>query len=462
MPLAAADPNAGGIVSRRALGVLALALAPRLAIWWLMPGNRYASDEAGYVQAALGLLNTGTQDLFWPPVTSWLIAGVAWLFGTTTLGWIRVAWIAMDIGCLVALRTLAIRVAPFVAAEERAQRRFVAVVTLGYAVYLPAISFAQFATSETPALLQTLLILVLVSGPSPSVGRAILAGTLGGTLVLTRPSLLPVIVLVPAALAVWWPHPSRWHHAVIVVCVAAAIVAADALNNLRVAGEITIARNSAYNLYIGNRDLYAEDLNLFSPRATPEQIEFRRQYFSGTLAYPTESAAELQQRAIASIIDAPGRFLRRAVGRLARVFAPKTDVLELVGGEQQAGIFGARSLALLCIANVQWAVVLFVGIPGLAWLWRAGRPWGALLLAVVGGSLPLCLVAISKPRYAFVFEPVLLLGAVAFAVAPPPARRQLRPSDRWIVAACTAFILWGWTAWLIFGVTSRLALSAPA
>ena len=83
------------------------------------------------------------------------------------------------------------------------------------------------------------------------------------------------------------------------VVVAAAAVfptAVVAWNSLEY-GEATLSRNAAYNLYIGNRDFYAEDLDLFHPRATREQIEFRRQMFAGTLQYPTGTAAQLQAAA---------------------------------------------------------------------------------------------------------------------------------------------------------------------
>jgi hypothetical protein len=142
------------------------------------------------------------------------------------------------------------------------------------------------------------------------------------------------------------------------------------------------------------------------------------------------------------------------------VFVPKTDVLELVGGEQRAGVFAPASILILTIANIEWAAVLFGGLVGLAWWWRTHRSTAAVLASVVFGSLPLCLIAISKPRYAFPFEPLLMLCAIGVAVAPHPRFARLQRRDRWIVASSAAFILWGWAAWLIFAVTSRLALAS--
>lgn len=442
---------------------LALAALLRVGVWLTLPASRFASDEASYFQAGRALVTGGGQDLFWPPVTGWLIAGAAWVFQTLDMRWIRLLWIAMDLGCLLAVRTLAARVARRVSGDdvERAAR-LTMIATVGYAAYLPALSFAQFTTSETPALLQTLLVLVLLSGPRRSWTSFAAAGFLTGTLVLTRPSLLPLLVVLPAAVIVGEGARDRLRHGAVFVLAGGVLIGLIAFRNWRQVGELTIARNSAYNLYIGNRDLYAEDLNLFRPMATAEQIEFRRQYFSGELAYPTQSSNELQRQALTWIATHPGEFARRALGRLARVFAPKTDVLELAGGERAAGIFSPVSLALLGAANVQWALVLFGGIMGLAALSGLHPPLGTLLVGTVLGSLPLCLVAIAKPRYAFVFEPVLLAGAAIVVTGPAAAWRVLSRRSRLAVVLLSAFVLWGWVAWLIFAVSSRLALAGAS
>src|SRR4030095_9344823 len=115
----------------------------------------------------------------------------------------------------------------------------------------------------------------------------------------------------------------------------------------------SLSRNAVYNLYIGNQDVYAEDLDLLHPRATPEQIEFRRRFFARRLEDPQGRVVELQNAAVAWIARHPWQFMRRATGRLARVFAPKTDVMELAGGEQAIGVFSPTALALLGAANAQ-------------------------------------------------------------------------------------------------------------
>jgi hypothetical protein len=407
------------------------------------------------------LVTTGEQDVFWPPVTGWLIALAGTLFQTTAIQWIRLAWIALDAVCVLAVYALASTVSSALSDPAR-RRAFVVTTTLGYGLYLPAISFAQFATSEIPALCLVLLSLVLLVRDRYSPAHALTVGLALGVLSVTRPSLLPLVLVLPAAQALGRPSKAAVRLAIVSVLASAAVIGAVVWRNYRIAGAATIAQNSAYNLYIGNRDLYAEDLDLFHPVATAGQIEFRRQYFSGELTYPTQRPEELRREALDWIAAHPGQFARRALGRLARVFAPKTDVLELLGGERQARIYNPRSLSLLAIANAQWVIVLFAGLVGLVVLYRLDRRTGTLFAATVLGSLPLCLIAISKPRYAFTFEPVLLLCAVMVFLARERIGAVLPRRDRWLIAGCAAFLLWGWAAWLVFAITSRIGLaSAP-
>lgn len=441
----------------------------RLLAWALIPAGRFASDEDSYFQVSTALLSQGHQDLFWPPMTGWLIAALRAALGTDSVGTLRLVWLLMDVACVLAVRALAIRVSEAAwPSDAVGGSRLVAAATLGYALYLPAISHAQFLTSETPALLQLLCLLLLVSrvnaplrarryGVQAEAGVFVLAGLLGGTLVLTRPSLLPIAALVPIA-AVAGRDRRSWRHAAAFMVATALIVGAVVVRNWVAAGEATISTNSAYNLYIGNRDMYAEDLNLFDPRATPEQIEFRRQQWSGELVYPTGSPAELQRLAVEWIRQHPGTFMRRAIGRLARVFVPKTDVLEMLGGERGAGIFAPRSLALLAVANVQWAFVLFGGVVGLVWLWCVVPRWGWIFSATIAGALVLCLVAISKPRYSFVFDPLLLICAAAAVTSPRATLAAFGRGQWWVIGVAWAFFAWAWLAFAIFAISSRSAL----
>jgi hypothetical protein len=433
---------------------IALAVLIRVAIWLVLPSSRFASDEDSYFQVATALLQ-GHQDIFWPPVTGWLIALTRFISGSDSLALVRLVWVAMDAACAAILYALARRLGRSLwPSDHRRSVTLARIATFGYAVYLPAISHAQFATSEIPALLGTLLLLLLVTKPAASIAAFAGAGAIAGVLCLTRPSLLPLLVLVPAA-AVWSSNAKSLSKAVASIAIGTLVIGAYTYRNWHYSGEATISTNSAYNLYIGNRDLYAEDLNLFRPRATPAQIEFRRQQFSGELPAITQSPAESQRLALEWIREHPRSFARRAVGRLARVFVPKTDVLELIGGQQSAGVFSARSLALLLVTNAQWAVILFGGLAGLVALRHSAPGWTLVFSSVIGGAVVLCLIAISKPRYSFVFDPLLIICAAALWCDRARARPAFTTRDRWVLAATCAFIAWGWVAFAIFSVTSR-------
>jgi len=421
----------------------------------VIPSSRFASDEESYFQVGTALLQ-GHQDIFWPPITGWLIALIRLVSGSDSIVLVRLVWVAMDTGCAAAVFTLAGRLGRALWADDAIASRLARVATFGYAIYLPAISHAQFATSEIPALLGTLLMLVLITAPRAALARFAGAGAIAGVLCLTRPSLLPLLLLVPAA-AVSGSASAKFSKALVFVMIGVVVVGAYVGRNWYETGEATISTNSAYNLYIGNRDVYAEDLNLLRPRATPAQIEFRRQQFSGQLPNITHSPAESQRLALQWIREHPLPFARRASGRLARVFVPKTDVLELLGGEQQAGVFTARSLALLAITNVQWAMVLFGGLAGLCALRHTRPDWSLLFASVIAGALVLCLIAISKPRYSFVFDPILIICAAALWLDRARAWTVFATTDRWSLAAVYAFLAWGWVAFTIFAVSSRTA-----
>lgn len=389
-------------------------------------------------------------------MTGWLIALTRSVSGSDSIALVRLVWVAMDVCCAAAVFTIAGRLGRSLWGDEARSVPLAQVATFAYAIYLPAISHAQFATSEIPALLGTLLMLVLITVPRASLARFASAGAIAGLLCLTRPSLLPLMLFVPAA-AVVGGAVAKFQKALVFVMVGAVVVGAYTWRNWYYTGEMTISTNSAYNLYIGNRDMYAEDLNLLRPRATAAQIEFRRRQFSGQLPDIPHSPAESQRLALEWIREHPLPFARRAIGRLARVFVPKTDVLELLGGEQRAGVVSARSLGMLAIANVQWAMVLFGGLAGLCALRHTSPDWSRLFASVIAGALLLCLIAISKPRYSFVFDPILIICAAALWLDRARAWPVVSRRDRWWLAAAYAFIVWGWVAFTIFAWSSRNA-----
>ena len=95
---------------RIALWPVAVAALVRVAAWALISGARFASDEQGYVDAGIALAATGQQDLFWPPLTGWIVAAVKTIAPSAPLSAIRLIWIAMDLANVALVAVLAERI----------------------------------------------------------------------------------------------------------------------------------------------------------------------------------------------------------------------------------------------------------------------------------------------------------------------------------------------------------------
>ena len=117
-----------------------------------------------------------------------------------------------------------------------------------------------------------------------------------------------------------------------------------------------------------------------------------------------------------------------------------------------------RAVALLAVANLQWAFVLFGGVIGLAWLFQVTARWAWVFAGAIAGALALCLIAISKPRYSFVFDPLLLICAVAAATSPRETLSAISRGQWRTIAITFAFLAWAWIAFGIFSISSRTAL----
>ena len=457
------------LADRRVLWLaLGVAAGLRGCAWWWAAAPQ--QDELSYQATARWLVEHGEQRLFWPPVTSWLIAAVFAVLGPSFAA-ARVLWIGLDLVNLGLLWQLAGTVSagdtPAPAASGTSP--VPGLVVLGHAVSLPAISYAVHTTSETPAVALLLAMLLLLRpeqipaapapAPAPRFGtRAALAGLCGGALVLTRTS-LGLVPLALAALLVREGAPAArqrdgWGSAGLLLGLTALLVSGYVLRNRVVTGQAVLAQNTTYNFHRGNGPTYQEDLNLFWPVATPQQIELR--VHQRDEAPVAATPAQLRHEAWAYIQAHPGIFARRALGRLARLTVPRTEQLTLLGGEERIRIEDGRSIALLLLGVLQWAPLLLLGTAGLLALQLHGqaatRAWANRFLVVVAAGIAPALIAISKPRFGYVFEPLLLIAAAAFVANLRTWRPQLRHP---VTIALYAFYAWAQVAWLIFAVTSR-------
>jgi len=440
----------GGVAPRKAVyWVVGVAAAVRLAVWFTIPDGYFASDENSYYSEALRFIDSGVLGTFWPPVTPVLIALLS-LAASSEPHVLRLFWIGLslvNVWLVFGLARRAVHGHP--SSVLRAHAPWLA--ALAYALYLPAISFSQFLTSETPAAFLLLASIYVLSGRSPlRVSAVALSGALVGLLILTRTNLL--FVSVAQAAAVFWVHRQEGGRKLAVCFLVASLspLAGYLGYNVVAHGELVLTSNAPYNLYIGNREHYTEDLNLLAPAATPAQIRDRAR----GPAKETLSDEEMQSRALRYIAEHPLLFARRALGRLARVIVPKTSQLQMVGGERAVGVFSPVGLALLSVTGAQYAFVLFLGTAGYVSFSRTRRPIHTYCIAATLGALPMCIVAISKPRYSFPFDSLMTLYAAAFVLALPTELDALRKRKLWYVPLAV-FYLWSWSAWIIFSFTSR-------
>jgi 4-amino-4-deoxy-L-arabinose transferase-like glycosyltransferase len=237
------------------IGLISLGIIVRLIIWYALPETRFASDEDLYYRTAMLLATNGVQDIFLPPVTSWLIALLKTIFPAISLGYLRLFWVLMDFAAVFLIYRLSQRVISSVDSDKLRQW-FAGTVAACYILYVPAISYSEFMTSETPTVFLLLLVLVLLTGNHSRFAlKLALAGFLTGFVVLTRTNLAGLLISFPVAIAVLSTRQSlkaKAAEVLIFTFVAASVVGLWVLRNYYHENEFTLSTNSYYNLYIGN------------------------------------------------------------------------------------------------------------------------------------------------------------------------------------------------------------------
>ncbi|MFC1851322.1 hypothetical protein ACFL27_14085 [candidate division CSSED10-310 bacterium] len=474
----------------RILIILTIALGIRVAFWALIPVEMVASDESTYYHAGLRLLTEGVQDVFFPPLTSWIIALTQLFSEPPSIKAARFFWVVLDTGNVLLLYLLTLGLTASTSGnriEDQSSRhhapwrddneKAAILAALFYTFYIPALKYSQFATSEVPALFLLLASLNLIIYTrnnglfSPvsiqpesfkitcAYGSYFFVGILFGLVTLARGNL--ALVGLSIACLLWFENRSlgKKFAGILFWCICSGLllpIGSYMLGNYLGTGRLIFSQNVSYNLYIGNADVYQEDLNLFWPFASPEQCQERQRMLQGSQRGITLNATEMRKAAVQNILNSPVLFLRRALGRLARIFGPKTAPLALLGGERKTGIFSLGPLFLLGLSALQYAFILFLGIAGIFLLLGDHSLVGKLFSVTILSSLPLCLIAISKPRYSFPFEPVLIIAAVWFMIKVRQNLHRVWSHYKIPLLIIYGFLIWSWLAWLIFSFSSRL------
>ncbi len=422
----------------------------RLFLWYLIPETRFASDELGYFNTGISLYQNGYLENEWPPIVPILISFLN-LMLDENVKYFRLFWVCLDIINIFLIFQISSKI--FIFEDNQRSVLFPYSCALFYALYIPSISFSQFLTSETPALFLILLIFNIMLGKI-KIYKIFVALTLSGALVLVRTNLLPIVLGLSLFCSIYYfkSIASRVIGTIMFSIFGYMLLFTYIGYNYSIYDKITLTYGSSYNLYIGNRDHYTEDLNLFNPLATKEQINDRN------LSTPWErlelSEDEMKDLAINYIKDHPLTFVRRAIGRFARIFAPKTAQLQLIGGEGSYPITNFYSLTLLISSLFQYSFILFVGFLILINTKFENFKFKFLSSITILSSIILCLIAISKPRYSFPFDFIFIICSMYFFYKEKSLIYYFK-KNKFINLSIIFLILWFWISWFIFSLSSR-------
>jgi len=470
------------------VALVALALSVRIAAWFLIPRAEFghSGDEVSYYRCAMRLTLLGDQDLFWAPMSGWVIAAASTLLGTEKVHLLRLIWVFID-GLNVALIFgVTRRLCQLGSALPLAKGRFGLphAAAMSYALYLPAIGYAVHLTSEALSLSFLLASLWVADWRPPfRLWRMAAAGCLAGGMVLTRPNLAPVAVMLAAVIAAMnWRARPLWQGVLLptglLVALAALLPAAWILRNYALTGYLFLNLSYPQGYYRAAMATYEEDLRFVKSQPSNYEAANRRAYYerhqrlneelakveatstrkacqeaivSGLLKVRPLTPQEVFEKRTESIrrvtkdmkaASLPEQ-VRRGTSRLMRSLAPKTGTFDLVSRARP--LLDPLKFGLFALANVQWGIALTLGLAGL--LAGAGLDLQPrlLLLAVIAGGLAATPFAHGEPRYSFPVEFAFIIAATGFIWDFRRSWRALLGS-RWRMAAFfTALVFLGWT-----------------
>jgi hypothetical protein len=421
----------------------------RLYLWFLLRDSGYASDEQGYYETGINFFKNGYLDNTWPPIVPILIAFLNYFFNEN-LSLFRFVWNIFDLLniLLIFIITKKILISNF---KNRNLAPYLA--ALLYSTYIPAISFAQFLTSETFSLFLILLSTSIFIKKTSIINYFFIFLILS-ILILCRTNLLPIIILV-AVVACYNLKKSIYKKVtffLFFVLLGYSSLFFYLAYNYTLYGKLTLTYGSSYNLYIGNREHYTEDLNIFNPLATKKQILDRRPNAERETLDFTQD--EMKELAINYIKDNPAQFLRRSLGRFARIFSPKTSQLQIIGGEGSYSVTHMYSYILLALTFLQYFFFLFFGLMSFTSFSIYSSKHKQIFISIILSALPLCLIAISKPRYSFPFDFIFIIYSISFFFDPKLYFRNIKKNYK-LNFTLVILLSWFWISWIIFSLSSR-------
>ncbi|WP_035349793.1 hypothetical protein [Edaphobacter aggregans] len=401
--------NLGVSPERAFAAVVALSIALRLVALVLGAREPLVSDSTDYREMA-ALLASGARFLpYWPPglplyLAPFLAAGFgdAVLRAAMLLWWLLFCWgtwrLVVDLGV----------------------KRIGWLVLLVFAIAPTEIHFSMESMTQMPA---AALLLIAASAAlrcarGAGWGEALLLGVSLGYLSLVRPSVLPLLVVIPALVFL---RRRRLAGPIAAMLIGGAMIFGWMARVHQLSGVWTVNTSNGVNLYYGNNPwtpMYRTWY--FGSHAKPgseEILEFPEyaEIMERVSALPrAKRSAEYQRLAVSYVTHAPGAFVLRTLNRVRCFWGFDTFTaanLRSVPGWMHRLFVPVLALDALCfLAIVGFAVYWLACAPGVFWL-----QWDTWLLGgtVVLYSLPYW-VTMSHPTYHFpVMAPLALLGVKA-------------------------------------------------
>ena len=410
------------LTSRQAfMAVVCLSLAIRLVALPLGAREPLVSDSTDYREMA-ALLVSGAHFLpYWPPglplyLAPFLAAGFgdAVLRASMLLWWVLFCWgiyrLAVDAGA----------------------KRVAWLVLLVFAVAPAEVHFSMEPMTQMPA--AALLLLAMSAAVRCSAGarwsEVLLLGGSLGLLSLVRPSVLPLLVVLPALVFI---RRRQLLGPLVAVALGCSMIFAWTVKAHQLSGVWTINTSNGVNLYYGNNPwtpMYRTWY--FGSHAKPgsEEILDFPEYaavLDHVMALPAvDRGAEFQRLAVSYVEHHPVAFVVRTLNRIRCYWGFDTFT---AANLRSVPDWKHRLFAPVLAMDA----VCYLAIAGFAAFWIACAPaafwrsWETWLLAgtVVLYSLPYW-VTMSHPTYHFpVMAPLALLGVRAREAAGGSGRRWL-------------------------------------
>ena len=315
-----------------------------------------------------------------------------------------------------------------------------------WALFPPAIFYANFLMTETSFTFLLLLAIFLLVRPRPSrTWGMILLGITFGALVLMKPGaalmlLIPVVLYRRLRL-------TRRDVALAIGCTIL-IVAPWIVRNWLTFGKPVLSSNGGVNLLIGNH-----------PGATGAyNLSFDPWIMSGA-SNEFEAERRASQYAWEYITSNPGAFAVNAVKKLAHFFESESGLLVWTfhpQPETSLSRFGVKyrqiPLVLSVLTNLPYIFILLAGILGFVASDREAAWWVSLLLG--GIWIGIHLVFFAGSRFHFPLMTVATTYA-ALALANPLSTLKELTTPRlavWLIASGLLLTLWTFEGLMVFNV----------